>query len=184
VAPIAQIPWVDAWTLLSVVGLTGAILVFHAELDGWLNPDLFHVVPPAGAVHRSPDEIIASARAAAPENATIGLPVFPADANRAYAFNMTINGRTEDDEWRVFVNPYTAEIADKRLERAAGAPLPRAFIPFLFNLHYSLLLPARFGRPLAGYVALALLVSAVTGSGRRFCIRDRRLAGLGGSLCS
>lgn len=148
---------------LAIVGLTGAMLVFHKELDVWLNPQVFRVTPPPGGLPHPPDAIVAAARAAAPEDAIFTRAEFPPGADRSYVFSLTINGLRGDEEWRLFVDPYTAAVTGRRLERAAGDIFPRAVVPFLFDLHYSLLLPARLGRPIAGYAALAALASCAVG---------------------
>ncbi|MGH8612833.1 MAG: PepSY domain-containing protein, partial [Gammaproteobacteria bacterium] len=57
---------------LSVFGITGSILVFHQEIDEWLNPDLLIVAPPvAGASYRPFEQLQEAAEAVMPKDAKL-----------------------------------------------------------------------------------------------------------------
>ncbi len=162
--------------LLVLIGLTGSILVFHLEIDEWLNPHLLRVTPQPGGVkaYRPVDELIEAARRALPEGAVLTFGQYPRHDGIAYRWNgqvPTSPGSTsfESEVYHVFVDPYRAEVLGSRLVRPAGwaGSIPRTFIGFVFALHYALLLP-RIGEPPLGdavvaVIGLVLVVSLVSG---------------------
>lgn len=150
---------------IAIIGVTGSILVFYQEIDEWLNPALYAVVPPhAGAQYRPADEIFAAAKAAAPANASMGFTIYPPHPRAAYAINFTRPRQTSsfDDFWQVFVDPYTAKVTGKRDVRTGDQWFARAFIPFVFELHLSLLMPYQMGATITGIIAICVLASLFT----------------------
>ena len=100
---------------LLIVSLTGAILVFEAEIDHMLNPKLYQIQAQSRLL--SLDEMLAKVRAAYPNNKARSLSI-PADNAMTYQFNLS-NGLS------VYLNPYTGEIVGTRGNQEAANSLAR-----------------------------------------------------------
>lgn len=166
-----------AGALLVLIGLTGSILVFHLEIDEWLNPDLIRVAPKPGgsAAYRPVDEMAAAALRAMPQGGHLVFGQYPRHDGIAFRWNVSVpsgpdaTSPMEFELHHVFVDPYRAEVIGSRLVRPAGlgGAVPRTFVGFVFALHYALLLP-RFGDPPFGdtvvaVIGMVLIVSLFTG---------------------
>ncbi len=150
---------------LAVIGLTGSILVFWQELDEWLNPALRVVEarPDGQAAFRPMDEITAAAEAALPSGAAFTFAYYPRNDRAAFQlFYAVPAGTSGPDQYQAFVNPYTAQVTGIRLVQRADDTWPRAFMPFVFQLHYSLLLGEN-GGVAVGIIAAISLISVLTG---------------------
>jgi uncharacterized iron-regulated membrane protein len=151
---------------LALFGLTGSILVFYEEIDAALNADLHKVqAPPQGeAAFRSFAEIQAAAFAVMPSQAKLAFVDYPGDAESTYKFGYTTPADTkaETDDWQVHVDPYSAKVLNKHLIKKSGDILPRALIPFVFQLHFALL-AGETGVIIVGIMGLILLFSVLTG---------------------
>ena len=152
---------------LALFCVTGSILVFYEEIDVALNAHLHKVqAPPQGeAAFRPLDEIQAAAAAAAmPAQAKLAFVDYPADAESAYEFGYTTpaDAKAKTDDWQVHVDPYRAKVLGKHLIKKAEDILPRAFIPFVFQLHYALL-AGETGVIIVGIMGVILLFSVLTG---------------------
>ncbi len=151
---------------LALFGVTGSILVFYEEIDGALNAHLHKVQaqPQGEAAFRPLDEIQAAAAAAMPAQAKLGFVDYPGDAESAYEFGYTTPTDTaaKTDDWQVHVDPYRAKVLGKHLIKKAEDILPRAFIPFVFQLHYALL-TGDTGVIIVGIMGIILLFSVLTG---------------------
>lgn len=160
-----------AAAFLFVAGTTGAIIAWSQELDGWLNPQLLHAhgAPPA----RSPIELARAIEARHPEAEVTFIPL-SVEAGRSWSFGVEprVNHVTslphELGFNEVFVDPATGTELGTRRSGAAW-PVTRAnFVSFLYQLHYSLLLPSlwgsdRWGVWLMGAVALIWTVDCFVG---------------------
>lgn len=144
----------------TIIGLTGSVLVFQAEIDEALNPTLRTVEVPSGGEYRPADEVISAARSVLPPSATMGFIAFPRHGRAVYSIDFSVPARSGNDDWQVFVDPYRATVTGKRLVRSATDWWPHGFIPFIFDLHFSLLV---LGMRVVGYIAVAILVSLVLG---------------------
>lgn len=161
--------------VLSVAGVTGSILVFHHEIDAWLNPALYVVEDRGGlAVHRPFPDLMAAARAAMPGDAALSFIHYPqhddwsviftharpdpARANPAGA-NGAGEGRLAE---QTFVDPYDGRVLGSRLKRRSADWLPATPIGFVFELHYALL-AGLTGEKILGWITIALLVSMISG---------------------
>jgi len=129
---------------LTVAGLTGAVIAWDHEIDAWLNPAFYQ--SPANGEPQPPLQLAdAFERAhrgfvvtylplAVAPGETLTISVEPAAdlAPSAVAFN------------QVALDPVTGDV---RVKRMWGAPsLSREnLLPFLYKLHYSMHVPARFG---------------------------------------
>ncbi|MFO0774695.1 MAG: PepSY-associated TM helix domain-containing protein [Nitrospiraceae bacterium] len=168
-----------AGALLVLIGLTGSLLVFHLEIDEWLNPELLRVTPlPGGEARYLPfDELEQAARRALPPGGRITFAQYPRNDEVALRFNALVPPPAPPDapprhlsasdqaQYHIGVNPYTGAITGVRLARPAGwaGAIPRTFVGCIFALHYALLLP-RFGKPPFGDTVVAILGLLLIGS--------------------
>jgi uncharacterized iron-regulated membrane protein len=152
--------------VLSVVGLSGSLLVFWQEIDDWLDPELCVVAPPpeGRAGQRPFPEALEAAGSALPAGAVLRFVHFPRDERTAYLFDYALDDPAGggSSAWQVGVDPYTAKITGKRLVQGSGAVLPAHFTAFVFRLHDSLL-AGDTGALLVGVAAAALIFSVLTG---------------------
>src|SRR5205809_6277935 len=89
---------------LVILGLTGSVMAFENDIDHWLHPALFYVMPgpralPEQALIRAAEQRFAPARAAS-------VQVFRA-ANLARVVQMTVQ---TPGGLKVFVNPYAGSV--------------------------------------------------------------------------
>jgi uncharacterized iron-regulated membrane protein len=151
--------------LFVLIGLTGAILSFRAEIDEWLNADLLTLPPPAEA--KAPlvslDEIIANARAAAPEGATPVYLHFPKrrrPADVIFSIHDSASGENRIDQ--LVMNPYDGSFIGRRTLVDPLSRFAEPFTVFVIHLHYTLL-QGEVGETIVGFAGLFLLVSLATG---------------------
>lgn len=149
--------------LLSTYGITGSILVFHAEIDEWLHPDLLVVEQPANAQYRPLAEIFAAGKAAMVAEAKHTFATYPRNADAAFKLNFTVPVADGDENWLVGVDPYTAKATGKLLLKHSSDWLPATFINLIFELHYDLLMPSKIGDVVVGVSAALLIISTLTG---------------------
>ncbi len=134
---------------LVIAGLTGSVITFQHEIDGWLNADLMR---PGGQGRRPLAEQEAAVRSAYP-----AAPILMVVFDEATAFSV-LQGRAVRT---VFVDPATARVLG---DRAADGDCcdRRTVLRFLYVLHYSL-----HGGPLLrlilGGVALAWFLDCFIG---------------------
>lgn len=151
--------------LLVILGLTGSIAVFWAEIDEWLNPELLTVTVPEqknlaqrAPVYQSLDEIIRVARQAAAPDSRITTVYGARNREAVYA----VYASQPSGAWqRIFVDPYRAQVTGVR-SYGANEWIPNYFMDVIFQLHFSLLLGMN-GQTLMAVCALLLLVSLITG---------------------
>jgi len=142
---------------LMLTGITGSILAFHSEIDGWLNRDWFRVE--ARPERASVDQIVARAHAAIPthEARYIDLPDAPGES-----LDLLMNPRpaapaaAQKQQFQMFVDPHSGALLGWR-DRNAIAFDKRHIVRFLYKFHYSLHL-GDFGYQLLGFVALLWLL--------------------------
>ncbi len=149
--------------LLSIYGITGSILVFHAEIDEWLHPELLVVEQPVNATYRPLEEIFAAGKAVMPPEAKHTFATYPRNANAAFKLNFSVPSSAGEKNWLVGVNPYTAQVTGKQLLKRSADWLPSTFINFIFELHYDLLMPPEIGDLLVGVSGALLIISTLTG---------------------
>lgn len=148
---------------LAIVGLTGAILVFHPEIDAWLAPGLLTVKPPTEQAGYEPlAEIIAASATVMPAGAQQAFAVYPPSDTAAFKvrYAVPISGATEF--WEVYVDPYTAQVMGKRLRWSTEKVFPETFIDFIFSLHYSLFL-GDYGELIVSIIGALSIISVLTG---------------------
>ncbi|MCA0176372.1 MAG: PepSY domain-containing protein [Proteobacteria bacterium] len=150
-----------AGLLLALLGLTGSLMVWQAELDAALNPAWFHATP-AAACTPSPrpvaDTLAVLARAAPNAKPAIVLaPVRPGAAYQVWERREPTSGLRREH----FVDPACARYLGSRLRGAWRLDRAHA-VPLLYELH-SKLLAGDAGHLVVGGGALVLLGLALSG---------------------
>jgi len=150
---------------LAVIGLTGSVLVFWHEIDAALNPALYRNSTAPGTP-RSLDEIFAAAKQAAPPGWASTWTQIPEEADGNYVFGFYYPNISPPPEqaqsFTLGIDPYTAEVTDKRVFYHGSNPLKHSFTGFFFKLHYALLL-GETGGTLVGILGVLFLISALSG---------------------
>lgn len=149
---------------LILAGITGSALVYQAELDGWLNPDLWAIAATGPSL--SP-QTIADRVAAADERVTARW--IPLEQRPTAAADVWVDWRAGADGApatraydQMFVDPVGGQVRGTRAF-GTGWPDRHSALPFVHRLHSALLLPGRWGAILLGVVGLAWLVDSVVG---------------------
>lgn len=136
-----------AGLIVSVIGITGSMLVFQDEIDQRLYADFF--VAEQNGTYKDYGEILSLLKKNHPELSIESLMRNEGNIHPTYRV-LTDASRTE-----VFVNPYTGEILGAR-------PRYGRFMSTVMNIHSTLLIPVA-GRYVAGAAGLVLLVLSITG---------------------
>ena len=155
---------------LIVSGLTGAVISWEHEIDGWLNHRLYDVA--SRGAYRSPFELAAAVEDSDPRVLATYLPLaFEEGHSAGFYVQPRIDPASGQpfalDYNEVFIDPVTARIVGRR--NAGSAALSREnLMPFLRKLHESLHIPAmggtdRWGYWFMGIVALVWLVDSFVG---------------------
>ncbi len=150
-----QVHWligITAGTLLMLIGLTGATLSFRDEVTDWINPGGRHVAVREQAA-LTPPQLLALVRHAWPERSVGTLTVLAEPGAAARLILAPQSHQRRGDT--LYLDPYTGQA----LPPLRGA----AFFETVESLHRWLLLPKEPGRLVAGVLALALLVLALSG---------------------
>jgi uncharacterized iron-regulated membrane protein len=151
--------------ILSVVSLTGSVLVFWMEIDEFLHPEMIRVAAPKGAPYRSLEEIASSARAALPPGASLYELNFPRHRNAAAICGFGVPNPAaagEPDAWDMFIDPYTARVTGSRLWYSAESWWKNAFLGILFKIHYALMIRG-WGTALVGAMTFFFALLTLTG---------------------
>lgn len=136
-----------AGLLLSVVGVTGTLLVFHDELDRLLDPHL-HIVE-AGTSTVPLDQVVAAAAARLPEHTPSFIRLPPRAGSPVEIWTDGESGPA------VFVDPNTAAVLGTQ---AHGD----SFTGWLFELHVELF-TGEVGHIIVGVSGIVLVVLLVSG---------------------
>ncbi|MEJ1168798.1 PepSY-associated TM helix domain-containing protein [Variovorax sp. CCNWLW235] len=152
---------------LIVSGLTGAVISWDHEIDGWLNSELYDT--DSRGPFRDPFDLAAAVEAHDPRARVAYMPLGFEEGHAAGYF---VQPRTDPATGkpyqlgynRVYVDPVTAEIRGQR-DSAAISLKPETLMPFLRKLHYTLHVPAvwgidRLGHWIMGTVALVWLLDS------------------------
>lgn len=142
--------------VITVVSLTGALLVFEAEITRALDPHLYRVAVPPGAPRLTPSQLVDSIRRQLPDSLELTALELPADpAASCMASFRGVARRT------LGVDPYTGEVL--------GWTKQPAFFQSVRKLHRWLLdAPASrgeesIGKRVVGIATLLLVVILVSG---------------------
>ncbi len=151
---------------LSLFGLTGAVLVFHSEIDHGLNPAFFTTAVPAHLPRIALDAVRVLARQHAPIGTESINIILPKTAEQTYLVAYWIHPHTPAPEeamvLNLSINAYTGDIVGRRVFYHAWNPLKHSFVGFFFRLHYALLLGDR-AIIVVGAIGVLLVISALTG---------------------
>lgn len=136
-----------AGLIVSIVGVTGSILVYQDDIDEALNPSLFRVV---AQQRKMPfDEIVPLIHRKYP---ALKFGYIMNEEDKPMAAYHLYNFAAEEE---IFINPYTAEISGKRIYESS-------FIHIITDIHRTLLIPTA-GRYIVGISSLILLILTITG---------------------
>jgi uncharacterized repeat protein (TIGR04052 family) len=160
--------WLHRWTglattvFLVIVGLTGTVLAFRAQLDRWINPQLFARATPG---QRTLDLATLAERAEQQEpKARVGYFSIEEDqvviACSARKDPATGKLYTLDFD-HLYLSPYTGDILGRR-RHGDYSHLRLNFLPLVYDLHTSLMLGSTGGWIL-GFVALAWTLDSFVG---------------------
>jgi uncharacterized iron-regulated membrane protein len=150
--------------LLSIYGISGSLLVFHAEINEFLHPDILVVDVPNHPNCKPLVDIFTAGRKNMSAKAIQTFVTFPRNEHAAFQLVFSLddeNGVTQ--RWLVGVNPYNAQLTGKQLLGVSTDILPRRFIDFVFELHYALLLPWSISSPIVALSGMLLIISTLTG---------------------
>lgn len=152
-----QLHWlagITAGTVLAVIGSSGALLAYRAEIVEALNPALFQRQPPTpGAAPLTPAALVAAVQARDP---------------KVQVQTLTLRKQTS---WPVRIGfapaPGQRRGAQHWLDPWTAEPLPEPrgdeFFETVESLHRWLLLPRDIGKPVTGVLAASLLLLAISG---------------------
>lgn len=142
-----------AGLLVAVLGVTGSVLVYGAEIDRALNPDLLSVRPAGERI--GPGGALAAFREA-DTGVRPDLLRMPREPTDPYVFHGPDRGGTDGGGRRaVYVDPYRGEVLGSRQEHAG-------LVGVLFRLHANLM-AGMAGRQAVGWSGVVLLLLCVTG---------------------
>ncbi len=142
-----------------MLGITGSILVFEHELN-----DLF-VTPPVHATAAGPQktlgEIVAAARAFAPQGAAATMVGLPDEAGEPASVRFQAAGRAQQGPGggtQVLVDPVSLEVL------ATRQPSGDSWLRQIFFLHANLMVRGdRSGRETIGWLGVGMTILAITG---------------------
>lgn len=160
--------WLGLTTALFLLlaGLTGAVIAWDHELDGWLNPDFFQAGP------GTPQAPLALAGSLERREPRLRVTYLPLSVEPGHSLVLFVAPRTDPATGR----PYALDFNQVALDPVSGRELGRRewgrlsldrrhLIPCLYQFHYSLQLPAAWGLPLGtlfmGAIALLWLVDGL-----------------------
>lgn len=151
--------------LLSVVALTGSVLVFYEELQEILNAEQIVVTAPPQHHLHSLDEMVAVADKTKPAQARFFKVYYPRNTEVAYKllyFTPPPADAESGDGYYIFVNPYTAQVTGQQLWHPHDRYWGRPLISLIMQLHYCLLLDDG-GVIFVGILAALMIISVLTG---------------------
>lgn len=148
---------------LIVAGITGSIMAFEDEIDAWLNPHFYEVQSrgPALSVARLVERV-------AQQEPRVRVTYVPIVLAEGRSTRLSVQGKIDpatggQDRFefnQLFVDPVTGIVLGKR--HSGEIKLDREhFISLVVKLHYSMLLPGRWGIWLFGGVALIWVVDCI-----------------------
>ncbi len=135
--------------LLAIVSLTGSLLVFWKELNVFLNPQMFQVIPQSDRV--SVQFVVDTVRSAYPDW-QLNFMELPRTLNSVYKVQMLLNG---GGRTFIYLDPYTGAVLGSQ-------EWGRTVMSFIYNFHISLL-GGKAGETVVGICGLLLLLLTVTG---------------------
>jgi sulfite reductase (NADPH) flavoprotein alpha-component len=150
-----QLHWfigITAGTVLIVIGLSGALLVFKDEMLDLVNPGVRQVAVQNAPV-LAPQQVAQAVRAAHPERRVTSVIVYSTPGSAARVGLAALPGEPRGES--VYVHPYAGTIQPELAGEAA--------VEWIEFLHRWLLLGRETGKPITGALALCLLGLALSG---------------------
>lgn len=151
--------WIGIGLLLLLVpnAVSGALLVYHDELDALINPKRWTVSGPELAL--TPAQYLARAAAAAPNETVAGIR-FPREGGRPVVVlaRQQVGAATgrRPRLISIYLDPPTGAVLDKVDFRAS-------WVGFLHVFHENLTIPRYYGRQIVGWVGVGMLVLSLSG---------------------
>lgn len=140
---------VPAGVMITLICLTGAILVFEDEITELTHPELFHVTPPReGAVHLPPSAIMAAAEKQTGDTLKTSGMEFYSSRDMTCRIILADKKRTT-----LYADPYTGEVKGS-LNRSDG------FFITVRQLHKRLMYKAPMGKFSVGQMIVAVSTAA------------------------
>lgn len=141
---------------LAVAGVTGSLIAFHHEIDEWLNPDFYD--PPGRGPLLSPAQLVERLER---DNPTIRIWYLALRQEAGRAALLVAAPKTNPSDGKPFplsynwfqVDPVTGETLGRRLWGACCFERQNV-MPFMYELHYKLMIPGRWGAVLMGVIAI------------------------------
>ncbi|RYX96808.1 MAG: PepSY domain-containing protein [Comamonadaceae bacterium] len=138
---------------LIVSGLTGAVISWDHEIDGWLNRKLYDTE--SRGPFKDPFVLAAAVEAQDPRARVAYLPLGFEEGHASSYFVQPRQDPATGKPYKlgynqVFVDPVTAEIRGRR-DSTAVSLKPETLMPFLRKLHYTLHVPAMWGSDRVGH---------------------------------
>ena len=133
--------------LITIICLTGAILVFRTEIEEAVNKDLIFTQDEQGE-KLSITELVPIVSTQLEDDQLTGVTI-PADPQRNYTVSVVSNMRAA-----VYVNPYTGEVLGK---------MEGGFFSKVMQLHRWLLIKREVGKPIIGYTTLIMVIILISG---------------------
>ncbi|RHW18865.1 PepSY domain-containing protein [Sphingomonas gilva] len=146
--------WIGLILAIAIIpiSITGAALVWHDALDDWLNPAR---VVEGSATLPAAAYVSAAANALAPGERLMSLRIPEEGAVVASAARAPQEGGGRPVRTNIWIDPATARVLDR-----AGSN--EGAVRVMHVLHGSLYIPG-WGRPIVGWVGVAMLLSSITG---------------------
>lgn len=141
--------------MLTVVGLTGSVMVFWQPIDAWLNPDLFMVAQPCPVeAHQPVDVWVAAARIHMSSSGRLSRLDFPTPQRVLVLveYHVPTPEADWDDRYQLLVNPCTGAVTGSRLWDTQRRPWTGPLMAVVMRLHTSLFLNHRPGVWLGNYM--------------------------------
>jgi uncharacterized iron-regulated membrane protein len=143
--------------LLVPIAVSGALLVYHDELDALINPKRWAVSGPELAL--SPSQYMARAAASAPNEIITGLRL-----PQAPGHPVVVLARQQIDPaslqrprlFSIYLDPPTGAVLDK-------VDFRRSLVGFLHIFHENLTIPQYSGRQIVGWAGVGMLILSLTG---------------------
>lgn len=149
---------------LGVAGATGSLIAFEDDIEAWLVPELFVVAPPhIGAPLLDPFLLRELAQQAVPQAAVVSVDLAPRPLRSiVYRLEPRSDLFPEFTANQAFVDPYSGRVLGVR---TWGESLwqRETFLTFLYKLHFSLALPAPYGRLSMGVIAVLWTLDTFVG---------------------
>ncbi|SEK78444.1 PepSY-associated TM helix domain-containing protein [Parapedobacter koreensis] len=140
-----------------IVGITGCLYVFHAEINKLMDKDSeVRVSHDKSTTYLSPSEIIALAKRYAPVDKEPGALTYEV------GWGCWVLIWMENENYQLFIDPFTGKLL-KKTHWKQDAPAEFDFFAWVLNGHRALWLPWDYGRPIVGYGILIFVIELVTG---------------------